>query len=219
MNSASVRDLPEQPVQQCRGVPSGAECHGDAQVSVGVHVAHQPRPVAREGDGATRPMGIGRTRAERGVQRPPHGRQERRPGALGVGDERARNARRRLEGRRELLGPRPRQVGGEGRHRSGHAARPVLERRIEPGVRLVGDGPRAQAAHQVGRCRVVGATTIADHRTREGRGDGVGQQGEHERVVGARRIAEGLGERPQASLRDGEALRRDDDRPAGHAPM
>ena len=128
----------------------------------------------------------------------------------------------RREGRGQLAGAQCRQVGGERRDaRPGGAAGAVLERRVQPAVGLVGDRPRPEPADDVGGGGVVGHHDhLGDGRAGERGGDGVGEQGQHERRRGRPRSRpEAGGQRPQPGLGDGEPLRRDDDRPAAHGPM
>ena len=94
----------------------------------------------------------------------------------------------------------------------------VLEGRVEPAIGLVGQRPGAERPDDVRGGRVVGDhEDLRDRRAGEGGGHGVGEQRQHQVVVGG--AAERIGQRPQARLREGEPLGRDDDRPLRHGSM
>jgi hypothetical protein len=150
------------------------------------------------------------------------GGQQRRPGPGGVGGEAAGDAGGGQPvglGQRtgQLLGPQRRQVGGDGGHRAGPGgAGAVHQRGVEPPVGHVTDGPRAQRGDHGGGPRVVGHHHDVAHRRAGGdRGDGVGQQRQHQLGMTA---VHPVGQRAQPGLGDGEPLGRHHHRPPPHRP-
>ena len=149
------------------------------------------------------------------------GGEQRRPGAVGVGDE-ARGRPPAAAQRRGQLGrPQRRQVGGE--RGDGGPARRCGRRARAPG-----------SARGPGSSATVRAPSAADH-ARPRRGSSVTTTtSATDRAGDARRrpcrpaaraparrarSPSAVGQRAQPGLGDGEPLRRDDDRPAAHGPM
>jgi hypothetical protein len=191
------------------------------QIGLGVHVPHQPGPAAGQRQRAAGEVRRGRVGAEPGQQVGADGGQQRRPGALGVGDEGPGRHLGGRQGRGELLGTQCREVGGErGHRRSAGAPCAVLEGGVQPAVRLVADGPRPQVPDDVGGGRLVGDDDDRpDDGARDRGGHGVGQQRQHEVAVRGPGVLTARGQRTEPGLGHDQPLRGDHDRPAAHRSM
>ena len=156
------------------------------QVGRGVDVPDQPGPVAGQGDGAAVPVRLRRGRPEPGEQGRAERGEQRRPRAVGVGDEAPRSrlgrARARRRARRGAArAGRRRAPRRRGRRRCGRRARgrgSARGRARRPAVRAPSRRTTSRGGGVVGHHHDLG-----HRRAREGGGDGVGEQREHQLVV------------------------------------